>query len=213
MAIGAMPSIVLPADHVAGPPQGHWTYEEYADIPDDDARYELLTGVLYMSPPPTDSHQFANNLIQTYLTIHVQFAGLGRVIGPPFNIILSPTDVVQPDVTVVLTEHLDRITQRGVVGAPDLVVEIASPSTASGRARILDRGPTCTHGRGVGARGRALPFARRLRGHGPCADDNRAVVSGRRRSVVQVTTYATGRPPRWRRRRPPARSRAVRAHR
>jgi Uma2 family endonuclease len=131
MAIGAMPSIVLPADHVAGPPQGHWTYEEYADIPDDDARYELLTGVLYMSPPPTDSHQFANNLIQTYLTIHVQFAGLGRVIGPPFNIILSPTDVVQPDVTVVLTEHLDRITQRGVVGAPDLVVEIASPSTAT----------------------------------------------------------------------------------
>ncbi len=84
-----------------------------------------------MAPPPTDVHQFANNRLQTFLTIHVEFAGKGRVIGPPFDVILAPDDTVQPDVMVVLTEHLDRITPKGVQGAPDLVVEIASPSTAT----------------------------------------------------------------------------------
>ena len=124
-------SVVMPADHVAGPPQGRWTSEHADFIPDDGMRYEILVGVLYMSPPPSDVHQFANNLIQTFLTMHVEFTGRGRVIGPPFNVQLSPTDVVQPDVIVVLNEHLSRITRRGVVGAPTLVVEITSPSTAT----------------------------------------------------------------------------------
>lgn len=124
-------SVVTPADHVAGPPQGRWTSEHDAFIPDDGMRYEILAGVLYTAPPTTDIHQFANNRIQTFLTIHVEFVGRGRVIGPRFNVQLSVTDVVQPDVIVVLTKHLDRITRRGVVGAPDLVVEIASLSTAT----------------------------------------------------------------------------------
>lgn len=135
MATLPLPTVVSPADHVAGPPQGKWTSTDFTALPDDGMRYELLAGVLYMAPPPTDVHQFANNRMQTYLTIHVEFVGHGRVIGPPFNVVLSPGDTVQPDVTVVLTEHLGRITRKGVIGAPDLVVEIASPSTAT-----FDRG-------------------------------------------------------------------------
>ncbi len=88
-----------------------------------------------MAPRPTDVHQFANNRLQTYLTMHVEFAGMGRVIGPPFDLIFGPGDTVQPDVMVMLQEHLDRITRKGISGAPDLVVEIASPSTAT-----FDRG-------------------------------------------------------------------------
>lgn len=48
----------------------------------------------------------------------------------PFDVALDSKNTVQPDVLVVLNEHLDRVTKSGVMGAPDLVVEIASPATA-----------------------------------------------------------------------------------
>ena len=48
---------VVPADWVPGPPQGQWTYADYAAIPDDGKCYEVVKGVLYMSPAPTPGHQ------------------------------------------------------------------------------------------------------------------------------------------------------------
>ncbi len=131
MATILYPSAVAPADHIVGPPQGQWTYDDTALLPDDEMRYEILAGVLYMAPPPLVVHQGSNNLFQTYLTNHVQLTGKGLVFGPPFEVRLSDTDVLQPDVTVILNEHRDRLTRRGITGAPDLVVEIASPSTAT----------------------------------------------------------------------------------
>jgi len=55
---------------------------------------------------------------------------LGRVFVAPTDVELSYKNVVQPDVFVVLNEHLDRMAGSRLIGAPDLVVEIASPSTA-----------------------------------------------------------------------------------
>ncbi len=123
-------TVVAPADHVAGPPQGQWTASDYAQLPDDE-RFELVNGVLLTTPSVTEPYQAANVRFQTFLAIHVDFTGLGRVYGIPFDVELSPTTIVQPDVMVVLNEHADRITPRGIVGAPDLVVEISSPSTAT----------------------------------------------------------------------------------
>jgi len=122
--------VVTPADQVNGPPQGRWTYKAYSQLPEDEHRYELIEGVLYMAPAPTTDHQGANALFITHLMIHVQFAGLGRVLGPPCDVELAPNIVVQPDVIVVLDEHIEIITPSHIVGAPDLIVEIASPSTA-----------------------------------------------------------------------------------
>ncbi len=113
-----------------GPPQGQWTVAALDALPDDGQRHEILNGVLYMVPPPGMAHQKANNWFQYYLTAVVQITGRGEVFGPPFEVQLAPNIAVQPDVVVVLSEHQDRITPRGVVGAPDLVIEIASPSTA-----------------------------------------------------------------------------------
>lgn len=53
--------VVIRADHVAGPPQGHWTYTDYAALPEDGHRYELIDGVLYMAPSPGEAHQNANS--------------------------------------------------------------------------------------------------------------------------------------------------------
>ena len=119
-----------PADWVSGPPQGQWTYREYAALPDDGNRYEVICGVLYMAPSPDKWHQKASGGIFYHLYAAVQLAGLGEVYAAPFDVILNPKTTVQPDMLVVLKEHLDRVSKEGVFGAPDLVVEIASPSTA-----------------------------------------------------------------------------------
>jgi len=119
-----------PADRVPGPPQGQWTYEDYAALPNDGNRYEVLHGVLYMAPSPDRWHQKASGAIFYHLYMAVQLTGLGEVYSGPFDVKLSSENTVQPDILVMLNEHLDRITKAGVVGAPDLAVEIASPSTA-----------------------------------------------------------------------------------
>ncbi len=48
----------------------------------------------------------------------------------PLDVELSSETTVQPDILVVLKAHLDRITRSHVVGAPDVVVEVAAPGTA-----------------------------------------------------------------------------------
>jgi hypothetical protein len=57
MATTESVSTVVQADWVAGPQQGQWTYEDYAAIPEDGQRYEVVNGVLYMSPAPNLWHQ------------------------------------------------------------------------------------------------------------------------------------------------------------
>lgn len=120
---------VVPANWVPGPPQGQWTYADYAAIPDDGKIYEVVKGVLYMSPAPTPGHQSVSLEIAGYLRQCVQMAGLGRVFIAPTDVELGPGDVVQPDVFVLLNEHLGQIERSCIVGAPDLVVEILSPGT------------------------------------------------------------------------------------
>jgi Uma2 family endonuclease len=122
--------IVIPADHVIGPSQGQWTYAAYAALPDDGHRYEIIDGVLYMAPAPTLGHQASNLRFARYLMQYVEDAGLGRVFPAPVDVELAPNVVLQPDVVVVLNANLDILIPARIIGAPDLVVEIASPGTA-----------------------------------------------------------------------------------
>ncbi len=124
-------SVVTPADWVPGPPQGSWTYEDYAALPDDGHRYEIVNGVLVMTPPPTPEHQSINLRLSHYLFVHAELVGLGRVFAAPIDVDLGPKNVFQPDVIVLLNEHLDRVAAKKIIGAPDLVVEVASQSTAA----------------------------------------------------------------------------------
>jgi len=122
-------SVVVPADWVSGPPQGQWTYTDYAAIPDDGKCYEVVKEVLYMFPSPTPGHQDVNLEIAAYLRQFVKLTGRGRVFTEPTDVELSSGNIVKPDVFVILNEHLDRIKLTRIVGAPDLVVEILSPGT------------------------------------------------------------------------------------
>ena len=118
---------ITPADW--GPGQGNWTYDLYAALPEDGKRYEVVDGVLYMSPSPGDFHQKICLLVAHYLLTHVMLAGLGQVRPAPFDVELAPDTVVQPDVMVVLNARLARITPSRIKGAPDLVIEVLSPAT------------------------------------------------------------------------------------
>ena len=122
--------VVTAAAPLVGPPQGRWTYADYAALPDDGNRYEIIAGVLYTTPAPGAGHQSVSARLVTFLVTHVEFAGLGRVFAAPVDVELAPDTVVQPDIVVILSANLDRITPSRIIGAPDLVVEILSPGTA-----------------------------------------------------------------------------------
>ena len=121
--------MVTTADNMPGPGQGRWTYKDYAALPDDGRRYEIVDGVLYMTPAPNEAHQTTVGRLFRYLAVQVEDTGRGRVYIAPFDVELARDVVVQPDVVVVLNENLEKITASRIIGAPDLVVEVASPGT------------------------------------------------------------------------------------
>ncbi len=106
------------------------TYEDYCAAPDDE-RYELLDGNLNMVPAPNIKHQRVQLKLATRLDLFIEGRALGTLLTAPCDVMLSETDVVQPDLLFVSREreHLLRDGQK-VQGAPDLVIEILSPSTA-----------------------------------------------------------------------------------
>ena len=124
-----LPMILTLADEVPGPKQGHWTYRDYAVL-DDEQHYEIVNGVLLMTPASSWSHQEVVLEIASYLRTYVRTSGLGGVFTGPIDVELSPKDVFQPDVVVLLKKSREKLRERHIVGAPDLVVEVASPGTA-----------------------------------------------------------------------------------
>ena len=105
------------------------TYEDYCRAPDDE-RYELLNGELMMVPAPNTKHQKILLGLGSELRRFVEKHELGEVYVAPLDVVLSDTDVVQPDVLFISRAREHRITDKNVQGAPDLVIEILSPSTA-----------------------------------------------------------------------------------
>ncbi len=113
-----------------------YTWDDYRAM-DDDRRLELINGVPHaVSPAPTPRHQQVVGCLFVNLSAH--FAGKKcRPYVAPLDVKLSDHDVVQPDVVVVCDP--DQVKETHIDGAPSLVVEILSPSTASrDRGRKLD---------------------------------------------------------------------------
>lgn len=107
-------------------------YRDLAHTPDDNRRYELLDGVLFVSPSPRPLHQRVSKRLQRQLEAYFEDKGLGEVFNAPVDVILTLHDVVVPDLVVVTTPP--QITERAIEGSPTLIVEILSPTT-----RMRDR--------------------------------------------------------------------------
>ncbi|MGH8905897.1 MAG: Uma2 family endonuclease [Egibacteraceae bacterium] len=104
------------------------TYDDLAAFPDDLLRRELIDGELIVSPSPTAPHQDVVVVLTIALGLYEQKHG-GRVYCAPFDVYFDHETVIQPDVLYILPEHLHRIEENCLRGAPDIVVEVSSPSS------------------------------------------------------------------------------------
>lgn len=102
-------------------------YDDYCAIPADGKRYELLDGQVHVTPAPSPLHQRASKRLQRLLEAYFEESGRGEVFDAPIDVILTPHDVVQPDLVVVTDPGL--VSRRGIEGPPTLVVEVLSPTT------------------------------------------------------------------------------------
>jgi Uma2 family endonuclease len=106
------------------------TYDDYAELPNDGRRYEVVEGELAVTPAPAPAHQAVSRNLEYLLHTHALATGAGTVYDAPIDVILAPTTIVQPDLVYVAAARQAIITERAIEGPPDLVIEIVSPSTA-----------------------------------------------------------------------------------
>ena len=107
------------------------TWQDVQQLPDDGNRYEAIGGELYVTPAPTIRHQrIAKRLLLALVEI-LEAPGHGELFFAPTGVEFPATEEgVQPDLLFVSKERRGIIAEPWIQGAPDLVVEILSPTTA-----------------------------------------------------------------------------------
>lgn len=122
------PAKTFPPPGPEWPQQGKWTYEDWARLPDDGTRYEVIDGVLHMTPPPAIPHQTSSGNLAFEMTDHARRHNLGRILFAPIGVRLPSQPVpFEPDIVFVSTARKSIIGKQYIEGVPDLVVEILSP--------------------------------------------------------------------------------------
>jgi Uma2 family endonuclease len=103
---------------------------DYWQLPDAGPRYQLINGDLYMAPAPNRFHQDVSRTIQFEILKYLEREPRGIIYNAPFDVVLTDINVFQPDLAFFSQARRGILTEKGAEGAPDLVVEILSPSTA-----------------------------------------------------------------------------------
>jgi Uma2 family endonuclease len=112
------------------------TVHDYMDLPEGPPYYELVEGQFIMSPPPILFHQGIIGNIVRILYRYLDEHPIGEVFFAPCGVFLTEINAYQPDAFYISNERLTILADRGVDGAPDLVIEVLSPSTER-----IDKGP------------------------------------------------------------------------
>jgi Uma2 family endonuclease len=120
---------IVTVESMANPTRVKFTYEDYLLFPDDGKRHELIDGDHHVTPSPRTKHQKVSGNLFLRLKEHVRRKKSGEVFAAPFDVVLSESDVVEPDLLFVSAARTSIITEDNIQGAPDLVVEILSEST------------------------------------------------------------------------------------
>lgn len=116
------------------PPSAHpdtrLTYDDLEYFPDDGKRREIIDGELYVTPSPNLRHQVLVGRLHVAIANYLAARpGPGRVYLSPLDVVLSPHDVVEPDLLFVGSDQLDVLTPKNIQGPPALVIEVLSPGT------------------------------------------------------------------------------------
>ncbi|MCD8022992.1 MAG: Uma2 family endonuclease [Lachnospiraceae bacterium] len=118
------------AKYAATKRQGEYTVEDYLALPEEQ-RVELIDGVIYDMAAPTYIHQAAAYMICRFFEEYIRKQhGVCRAVVAPVDVQLDCDDrtIVQPDVMIVCDRSKFR--KGRIYGAPDLIVEVLSPSTS-----------------------------------------------------------------------------------
>src|SRR5690242_17726299 len=91
---------------------------------------ELINNKLIMSPSPLDIHQVILNEINIEMSLYLNKNKLGEIRIAPYDIHFSEENILQPDLLFIKKENLPKVQKNGLFGAPDLVIEILSPSSS-----------------------------------------------------------------------------------
>jgi Uma2 family endonuclease len=94
------------------------------------ARYELIAGELLPMTAPSRYHQKISGNLYRLIDVFLEDNPMGDVYAAPFDVYLDDINVFQPDLVFVSNARASILRPEGAVGAPDLVIEILSPSTA-----------------------------------------------------------------------------------
>jgi len=105
------------------------TYEDLLALPDDGRLHELIDGDHVVTPAPSTRHQDISGELFAALKNYLARHPIGRVYFPRVDVVLSDTDLVEPDLLFVSNDRRSIIEATAIKGAPDLVVEIVSPSS------------------------------------------------------------------------------------
>ena len=136
------------------------TYEDFVLFPDDGRRHEIIDGEHYVNAAPIPDHQRVLRALYFALHVYLTDSKLGEVLASPIDVVLSESDVVEPDLIVVLAARAHVIGPRNVQGPPDVVVEVLSESTRqydeAVKRKLYDRA-------GVGEHWIADPAARTVK--------------------------------------------------
>jgi Uma2 family endonuclease len=107
------------------------TYEDLRQFPDDGKRYELIHGEVHVEPSPNTKHQLSLLHLTFSLERYLSNNRLGVIFFAPMDVRLAADSAVQPDLIFISSARTGIILDNYIDGAPDLAVEILSPSTAA----------------------------------------------------------------------------------
>lgn len=105
------------------------TLDDFDNLPESLDRYQILQGELIVTPAPRLEDQDLSQEINLVFTVAVRAKRFGKVYAAPVGVRLSMNDIVQPDLLVLSNAKRALIRKNVIDGAPDVVVEILSPSS------------------------------------------------------------------------------------
>ncbi len=106
------------------------TVEEFCEYVSDGWHAELVNGVIHIMSPPSDPHEAVSAWVLTIMHQYAEVRKLGEVRGGRSGVLIHGTSLREPDLLFFSTSRLDRMTGRGVHGAPDLASEIVESARA-----------------------------------------------------------------------------------
>ena len=111
-----------------------WTADEYLQL-EESPNHQLINGKLIMSPSPSLFHQKISMLLSSVLFSYAQKNG-DEVYAAPIDVHLDEINIPQPDLVYILKNNLNKLSERGIEGAPDRSWKFYAGGLSTDKGRI-----------------------------------------------------------------------------